>query len=137
MTTGTTNWAAVAVATVLIFASGAVYYGMVGDAWLRAAGITMEQAQGANPAIYGMAALGALCHAWFLAQLINAFDKRDAVGGVMTACFTWGFVAFPVTAVHNAFGLKPYALTAIDTGHTLLAFVLAGAVLGAWRPKEE
>ncbi len=137
MTTGTTHWPAVGVAALLIFISGAVYYGIVGDAWLAAAGLTMEQAQSANPAIYAMAALGAVCHAWFIAQLINAFDKRSPGGGVLTACFTWGFIAFPVTAVHNAFGLKPYALTAIDTGHTLLAFILAGLVLGAWRPKSE
>lgn len=132
------NYVAVALAAIVAWIGGAVWYNLLGRQWIAAQGRTVEafradiSARGATWLPYAATLVLELVMAWVFAGLLGHLGPGEVTigNGIVSALFVWiGFV-LPVVAVNNLFGMRRAMLTIIDSGHWLLALILMGAVLG-------
>ena len=129
------NYLAIVIAALAGFGMGAVWYTVLGKAWLSALGKTEEDIKGsgvgqAMPFI--IALLADLVMAIVLAGLMGHVGDVSVRGGLISALFVWvGFVITTMGVNHAFSGASP-KLTAIDGGHWLAVLLVMGAVLGAF-----
>lgn len=142
-----TNYLAVLVAAIVIFALGGLWYSPVlfMKKWIALQNRTEEQmraeAAAANmPVLYISAFVTALLTALVMAHLLGhlaaAVDPNmhpSAAHGAMFGFVCWLGFAAPTSYGTAIFSGKPKQLWLIDSTYNLVAFVLAGAILGAWR----
>ena len=130
------NYIAVVIATLAGFGLGAVWYMVLGRAWMRALGKTeaeIKEGQGSAKALPFIIALVALfVMAWALAGLMGHLAQVNVRGGVIAGLIVWvGFVITTMGVNHAFSGASP-KLTLIDGGHWLAVLVVMGAVIGAF-----
>jgi len=136
MTFSGINYIAVIIATLAGFGLGAVWYMVLGPAWLNAIGKTREELakdEGAGKALPFIIALVALfIMALMLAGLMGHLGDVSVKGGAISGVFVW--VGFVITSmgVNHAFGGAKPMLTLIDGGHWLAVLLVMGAVIGAF-----
>lgn len=123
------NYLAVLAATVLAFAWGAAYYGVLSRQWIEAGRIDAAQAR-PGPAILATTFVSELVMALVLAALIGGLGVATAGGGIVAGFLGW--LGFMVTtmAVNHRYQNYGWDLTAIDGGHWLGVAVIMGAVIG-------
>lgn len=125
---GDLNYLAIIVATIAYFAIGAIWYQpfAFGKTWAEKSGIDMSQ--NPNPMIYVFTVL-----MYFVMVLAIAYiGPGDAMGGVALGLLTsLGFVV-PTLAVNATYQKKAPAVFWIDAAFNVLAFVVAGIIIGAW-----
>jgi len=129
-----TNYLAVVIAAIFSYGFGAVYYGLLSKAWLRALGKSEEQAKGESRiAPFVIAFIALVVMATVLAGLIGHLGPGQVTlrNGLISAGFVWvGFVMTTI-AVNYAFQGAKSSLTAIDGGHWLGVLMIQGAIIGA------
>ncbi len=128
------NWLAVVAATVVNMVLGTVWYlpAVFGNAWMKELGKTREQLGNPGPA-YALMLVGAFVQSSVLALLVKALQAPGAADGAMIGLVTGiGFVAttFLGEAVFSGKSAKLYG---INVGFYLLALVVNGALLAAWK----
>ena len=133
------NYIGVLAAAVAGWVIGAVWYGVLGKAWIAALGWTdadMRGPDGKRPTPIGpmiIAFVAQLLMALMLAGLIGHMGGPTLPVGLVSGALVWlGFVITTVT-VNNAFQMKKPMLTVIDGGHWLVVLRAQGAVLGLLR----
>jgi len=126
------NWFAVALAALVSFPLGFLWYGpLFGKAWAAEVGMTEEKAKSGNPAVvFGGAFVLALIQAATFAMFLGATPLPDAALYGLVAGLCWVGAAF---GVQYLFERKSWKLTAINAGYNTVAFTLIGAIIGAWR----
>ena len=139
MTFAGINYLAILIAAVIGWLAGAVWYGLLGKAWVAAQGRTMEEFKAQQAAMIGkfsgqipfiLALLANLVMAWVLAGMVGHLGTVTIRSAVISALFAWlGFIVTTML-VNNAFTGRRYVLTAIDAGHWLVVLVLMGVVIG-------
>jgi hypothetical protein len=142
------NYLAVLVAAILMFILGGLWYSPVlfMKKWLALQDRTEEQmkaqAAAANmPLMYASAFVTALITAWVMAHLLGHFAvavdpevmRPSAAHGAAFGFVCWLGFAAPTSYATAIFSGKPKQLWFIDTSYYLVSFVIAGAILGAWR----
>ncbi len=132
MDISTINWLAVVVAAVSSFIIGGLWYGpLLGKTFMRAADVTEETLGSGNTGlIFGVAFVLQLVAAAVLAMFIGpdaglAFGL--AAGGAVGLFWIAG--AFGVVYL---FERRPLAHWAVNSGYQVLAYLVMGAILGAW-----
>jgi hypothetical protein len=132
------DYLAVLVAGAAAWIAGAVWYGVLGKAWLVALGKTKAELMGPGgkpkPGPFVISFMADLIIAFVLAGVVGAVGagKTTVLAGIATGALMWlGFVVTTM-AVNNAYAGRRTTLTVIDAGHWLLAMVVAGAVVGAF-----
>ena len=141
MTFAGMNYLAILVAAIAAWLVGGGYYTALSKQWIAAQGISAEAMKARHEAVKGTPAawlpfvlvfVGELIIAWVLAGIMGHIGALSVRGGLISAAFVWfGFVL--TTVVGNyAFHGRTYTLMAIDAGGWLLAFLVIGAILGAW-----
>jgi hypothetical protein len=133
METGAINWLAVAAAAVSSFLIGGVWYGpLFGKVWMRASGISEERARQAYQ--------GLIFSVSFVLQLVAAVVLAMFIGAEATlsfALFAAGSVGLfwvaPAFGVVYLFEQRPLAHWAVNAGYHVVAFLVMGAIIGAWR----
>jgi hypothetical protein len=136
MTFSGINYIAVIVATLAGFGLGAVWYMVLGRAWMRAISKTeaeIKQNQvGAKALPFVIALVALFVMALMLAGLMGHLGDVTVRGGVISAFFVWvGFVITTMGVNHAFAGAKPM-LTLIDGGHWLAVLLVMGAAIGAF-----
>ncbi len=133
------NYLAVLVAGLVIFMLGGVWYSPVlfSKKWVALQGKTMDQmkadAAGSNmPLMYLGAFLCGLLTAWVLAAFMSRMGHQSAFIGAHVGAIAWLGFAAPTSYATALFSMKPKKLWLIDSLYNLVAFVLAGAIIGAW-----
>lgn len=132
------NPLAIAVATLLYFLLGGVWFTVFQKAWLLGVGRTLEelQATGISPVItYGSAIATTLILAIFLSWIIQATGPQTLSRGITIAALTWFGVVFTTWATEYAFEARSLQIFLINTGYCLTGMIIMGAVLGAWEKK--
>lgn len=126
---------AILVAAVIGFFIGGIWYGILGNAWMKAASIDPadmvdEQGKKKMPVVpMVLAALANLVLAITLSGLMGHMVV-DVRHGLITAAFVaLGFI-LPTLLVNYSFQGRPFKLTLIDTGHWLLVLLAMGAIIG-------
>ena len=139
MTFAGINYVAILIAAVVGWLVGAIWYGLLGKAWVEAQGRTMEEFKAQQAAMVGkfsgqlpfiFAFLANLVMAWVLAGMVGHMGSVTVRSAVISALFAWlGFVVTTML-VNNAFTGRRYMLLAIDAGHWLVVLVIMGVVIG-------
>ncbi len=125
------NWIAVAVAAVLAFVWGAIYYGVLSKPWQRAGRIDPLNAR-PGPTILAVTLVCELIAAAVLAMFMLGLGQMSIAGGLTVGFFAWlGFIVSSMAMNHRYQGFG-WELTAIDGGHWLGAVLIIGAVIGWW-----
>ena len=126
---------AILVAAVIGFFIGGIWYGILGNAWMKAASIDPadmvdEQGKKKMPVVpMVLAALANLVLAITLSGLMGHMVV-DVRHGLITAAFVaLGFI-LPTLVVNYSFQGRPFKLTLIDAGHWLLVLLAMGAIIG-------
>lgn len=125
------NWLAVIAAAVSAFVLGGVWYGaLFGDAWLKAAGVTKEQAMASNKAlIFGGSFVLSLISAATFAMFLGQVDAMTGALYGLCAGLCWVAASYGISYL---FEMRPLSLWLINGGYHTLQFTLIGAILGAW-----
>lgn len=126
------NWLAVGGAALSAFLVGGLWYGPVfGSAWMRASGMTEEQAAAAPMArIFGLSFVLQFVAAAVLAMFIGPeASPAFAVGAAASVGFCW---VAPALGVVYLFEQRSLAHWAVNAGYHAVAFTLMGVVLGFW-----
>ncbi len=131
------NYLAVLVSAVVLFLLGGLWYSpaLFAKRWVALQGKTMDEmkAMGAGPVMYVEVFICGLLTAWVLAIIVGHYGATTASGGAMLGALCWLGFAGATSYGSGLFSFKPKALWAIDSGYNLVAFVIAGGILGAWR----
>lgn len=129
------NWLAVIVAAVAIYAIGFVIYGILvpDEWWMSASGITQQQidALGASRMPFGV--VMPLMTASFLAVLFKLGRVADAATGAKWTVIVALASAIPTLLYGWVYGVGPFEVILVDSGHLLLGHVVAGTIVGGWR----
>lgn len=127
------NWLAVIAAAVATFLIGGLWYGpLFGKPWMRASGVTAEQAGKGNMAmIFGVSFVLQL----IAAAVLAAFIGPEATFGfaVAAAAAVGLFWVAPAFGVVYLFEQRPLAHWAVNAGYHVVSFVVMGVILGLWR----
>jgi Protein of unknown function (DUF1761) len=128
------NLAAVAVAALLYFAIGGLWYSplLFARRWARECGLSDEQLKQAPLArVFGLSALAALVIAFNLAAFIG--PKASLGFGLFAgAAAGIGWVAMSLGVIY-LFEQRSLTLWLINSGYQVVAYTLMGGLLGAWR----
>jgi len=134
------NWSAMLLAAAAAWIFGAVYYGILGKAWVAAQGKTMDicKAENAGKSSVAKATPFVLSYvaevimAWALFGILTHMGLFTLRAGAISGALCWlGFVLTTI-AVNNAYSFRRPMLTAIDAGHWLGVLVIIGAIVGRW-----
>lgn len=128
------NYAAVFVAALSTFLIGGLWYSpvMFHKAWATTNGLSETDLKGGEARIFGIAFVLALLMAFNLAAFISTPDTTTAWGATAGALAGLGWVA-PAIATIALFERRSFAYIAINGGYFGVAFIVMGAILGAWR----
>src|SRR5438552_3978857 len=133
------NWLAVAVAGLIAFLVGGVWYtALFGQLWIKLQGYSPEQvkemqAQMSPPIFFGGMLVSYLVLAFVLALLLTGFERPTAFTGAVLGALVWLGPAASIGMTGHIANGKPIGLFAIDTTCQLIYLVLMGALLGRWR----
>ena len=126
-------WAILA-ATVSAFLVGGLWYSpaMFGKLWKRANGFKDEQPGPAAAKIFVVSFILTLVMAVNLAMFLN--DPKTTVAWGAAAGFLAGFgwVAMGIGIV-SMFERRPWSYVAVNGGYLMVALVVIGTIIGAWR----
>ena len=129
------NYLSVVVAALAGFGVGAIWYIVLGKAWLDALGKTEDDIKGSGTAQampFIIALVADLVMAIMLAGLMGHLGDVSIRGGLISGFFVWvGFVITTMGVNHAFSGASP-KLTAIDGGHWLAVLLVMGAIIGAF-----
>lgn len=127
---GHVNWLAVLLGTVVFFAIGALWYGVVfGKAWQKATGLSEEQLKaGANmPLIFGLCFLLELVVVTMLGHLFARIQPGDHAKMMMAVGFGLAIMS-PAIGITYLYMRKPLKLWLIDAGHFVVGMTAVGLV---------
>ena len=122
---------AVLLAAAAGFATGAVWYMILGKKWMAAVGKTEEEIKAnQNPLPFIVAALGNILVAGMMRHIFATAGISGLGAGLVSGLGAGLFIAAPWILTNYAFADRPRPLWWIDAGHAALACTLIGAVLG-------
>lgn len=134
------NFLSVLVAAAAAWIFGGIYYTTLSKQWMAAQGKTVEQCKAemagkstaAKTAPFIVVFVCEIIIAWVLYGILLHLNMFTLRGGIISAVFCWfGFVLTTI-ATNNAFQSRRAMLTVLDGIAWLGAFIIIGAVLGAW-----
>ena len=129
------NMIAVVVAAVATFAFGAIYYTVLGKAWMEAVGTTEEEIKKTRSAVPFVTSFVSLL---VMASVLSAFlaQQREGVASpseaAATAVVLWLGLIVTSLATNNAFQGNKLKLTILDSIHWLGVLVIQGQVIRAF-----
>ena len=131
----TINYLAVLTAALSTFVLGGLWYSplVFGKAWMRENNLTEADLQGFSKArMFGWSFLFSLVMALNLAMLLAGPTTNLTWGMIAGALAGLGWVAMSI-AIIGLFENKSWKYIAINGGYMTVAFVIMGAIIGAWR----
>ena len=123
------NLIAVAAAAIVSFLFGALWYGILGKAWMNAAGLTKEQTR-PNPVVFATAFFCQIIMAFVFAGVIYHTGGTDIRNGIISALMIWVGIVITTQIVNHRFQGLSWNLTLIDGGHWLGVLLVQGIVIG-------
>lgn len=132
------NHLAAVVCIVFLFVLGFLWYDpLFGEAWLKAVGLTMEDAM-ANPPGAGhwiTNTVSTIALVYLLAWLLARLGVQSAVSGLLHGALIAFVFILMTSMVNNMFAQAPYNLAWITGGFHVVGMGISGLILGAWTKK--
>lgn len=132
------NYAAVAIAAAVMFFVGYLWYSVLFQAqWMAYTGVTMDQQMsGTQMAMtFGGSFLAYLVVFYVQSHIHHAFQVNSVKDAALAAFWSW--LGFIVTAmfVTNAYQMKSFGLTIVDSSYWLVSMIAGGIVLEKMKKK--
>lgn len=130
------NHLAVWTSFVLLTILGFLWYGPIfGEPWMRHVGLdpSMVEENPPGAAIWITNAVATIIPLYTLAWLFVRLRIENALQGAMIGLLIAFSFVFLSNMTGDMFAQRPYGLTWITGGYTMVALALAGTVMGAWR----
>lgn len=133
------NYAAVLVLVLLHQIIGAIWYSPFGFAekWMSLSGNSMSDFENASFAPYVVSIIASVITNFIMAYLFIKLDVRNFAKGIYYAFLFWLGFLFVELLTFNSFSLRPFGLTFIDAGKSLVTFLVSGFLLGMWTKYNE
>jgi len=113
---------------------GALWYSLVfAKPWMALVG--HKQGERPKGAVVAMISsfIGGLILSFMLAHVVIWSGASSFPHGVLIGCICWlGFIAVPLYS-EMVYEQRPFKLFAINTGYWLVALLVSGGLLAAWR----
>lgn len=122
------------VSSVASMGIGFVWYSkaLFGKEWMRLVGMSENADKSGMGMIFTKVFILTLVSAYVLSIFIHYAGAYSLMNGAKTGLWAWlGFI-LPTGFANHQFTKKPMKLFLIDTGHFLVAYMVMGAILGAW-----
>ena len=129
------NYFAVLAAVLSTFVLGGLWYSplLFGKAWMRVNNFSDTDVAGFSKArMFGWSFIFALVMSLNLSMFLAAPDTNVTWGMAAGALTGVGWVAMAI-AIIGVFENRSWGYIAINGGYMIVAFVVMGAILGAWR----
>ncbi|NND34213.1 MAG: DUF1761 domain-containing protein [Saprospiraceae bacterium] len=130
------NHAAVWVAVVLLTVLGFLWYGpLFGDAWMAHVGLDRATVE-ANPpgaGIWITNIIATIIPVYTLAWLFTRLNVTNAINGALIGLLIGFSFVFLSDMTGDMFANRPYGLSWITGGYSMLALIVTGVLLGGWR----
>lgn len=126
---------AIVAATLSAFVIGGLWYSpaLFGKVWMRANGFTeADLAKGSQAKIFAIAFIFTLIMAANLAMFLATPETTMAWGATTGFLAGFGWVALGIGIV-ALFERRPWTYVLVNGSYMVVAFVVMGAILGAWR----
>ncbi len=128
----------VLVAAASAFVIGGIWYSpaLFGKTWQKLVGLSDEKMQEANMlVIFGTSYILLFFAALFLSFFveISMMMGSNALAGAMAGGFVCLIFVATTFGVNYLFARRPLRLYFIDAGYMLVAFVVMGFIIGAWK----
>lgn len=123
------NLLAAGAAAIASFIAGGLWYGVLGKAWMKAAGLSEEQTR-PDPVTMGIAFACQLVMAVVFAGIIYHAGGTSVRSGLISAGMVWVGIVMTTQIINHRFQSRPWSLTAIDGGHWLLVLLVQALVIG-------
>jgi hypothetical protein len=122
----------VLVAAVAAFGFGAVWYILMGKAWMAAAGVTEEQQKSGGPRPFVIGLVAMVLVAGMMRHMLATSGVTSVGGGAVAGLGIGAFFITPWVAMNYAFAMRKPALTVIDGVNSVVGCAIMGAVLNAF-----
>jgi len=129
------NYLAVLVAAFSTFLIGGLWYSplLFGKAWMRANNFSEQEVEKFSKArMFGWSFVFSLVMAFNLAMFLAGPDTNVTWGMAAGALAGFGWVAMAIGII-SVFENRSWPYIAINGGYMTVAFIVMGAILGAWR----
>ncbi len=129
------NHAAVWILVLLHQIIGAIWFSpfVFAEKWVELTGKTMSEFTNASMTPYINSLIGAVITIYTIAYLFKKLNVENFVTGMFYSFIFWFAFLFVELLSFNSFELRPYGLTFIDAGKSLVTFLVTGFVLGLWK----
>ncbi len=129
------NHAAVWVLVLIHQIIGAMWFSpfLFAEKWMQLMGKPMQDFENADITPYIFSIINAIILNYAMAYLFLKLNVENFMRGLYYAFIFWFAFLFVELLTFNAFELKPIGLTLIDSGKSLVTFLVSGFVLGTWK----
>ncbi len=129
------NHAAVWILVLLHQIIGGMWYSQIGFAgkWTELMGKSTADFENAGFIPFIFSIINAIIMVYSMAWLFKKLNVENFVNGMKYAFIFWFAFLFVELATFNSFELRPFGLTMIDAGKSLVTFLISGFVLGTWK----
>ncbi|HEX3462799.1 MAG TPA: DUF1761 domain-containing protein [Candidatus Elarobacter sp.] len=129
------NYLGILAGAIVMFAWGAIWYTVLGNAWLAAVGKTTDQLMRYGYAPYAVSFVASLFIAYCFDNMLWHYETRNAKKGAQVGFLTGVCISTAMMVTEYAFQGQSVALMLIDAGYGIIGFVLSGATVGALRAR--
>lgn len=128
------NYIAVAVATIASYILGFVWYhwGVFGEVWANALGLTKEEADNSEGlgGAFAISLVSGLIKTIFIALLMSIINVSSVLGGVFLGLAIGTVFTGVSLGYYNGFARVSSKLTLINSAHSIVELALIGAIVG-------
>jgi len=136
MTSSGVNYWAILVAGGVYFILGALWYSksLFGKTWMQGIGKTEEQIKAAfSPWKLVVTLIGSLIAAYGLARVLSWTSGTSLSGGFMLGLLAGVCFILAPMFINDVMENRPCKLTTINVLYHMVAFIIMGIIIGAWR----
>jgi len=128
------NHAAVWILVMLHQVIGGIWYSpfLFGEKWTELIGKTMSDFSDAGMLPYVISIIASIITNYVMAYLFVKLGVDNFIKGLYYAFLFWMGFLFVETVTFYSFELKPIGLSLINSGKSLVTFLLSGFILGMW-----
>jgi Protein of unknown function (DUF1761) len=129
------NYLGIVAGAVVMFVWGAIWYTLLGHAWMAALGKTADQLLRYGYFPYIVSFVASLFVAYCFDNMLWHYETGTAKKGAQVGLLTGVCIYAAMMVTEYAFQGQSVALMLIDGGYGIIGFVLAGATVGALRAR--
>lgn len=129
------NLLAIFVSSVIVFLLGALWYSplLFGKIWIKRIGKSEEEIKrNSGASSYVFTFILWIIVIYVLATVMNITGAISVSGGIYISVLCWIGFTGATSLIHHTFAGRSNSIWLIDSGYTLLSFIISGFILSVW-----